>query len=157
MAKWATRALVICYEVLQHCESKISNSFHTFSPMWQITARSTKWSLIFCSWGPTNLSTISPLLSIRSSLLPPNTQHRGCAWVKHYNSSRKWPFLRNFQGAVKGRRLMPGQALQGTWTPPHFSLLYPFLSTPSSSPLIIRTKRTMACPMQTKDSVTESL
>lgn len=50
--------------------------------------------------------------------LLPNTQHRGCAWLKHYNSSRKWPFLRNFQGAVKGRRLMPGQALQGTGTPP---------------------------------------
>lgn len=98
--------------------------------MWVIAARATKWSLIFCSWGPTNLSTLPPLLSIRSSLLLPNTQHRGCAWVKHYNSSRKWPFLRNFQGAVKGRRLMPGQTLQGTGTPPplpHFSLPYPFL------------------------------
>lgn len=63
------------------------------------------------------LHSFSP--SIRPVLLPPkNTQHRGCAWVKHYNSSRKWPFLRNFQGAVKGRRLMPGQALQGTGTPP---------------------------------------
>lgn len=60
----------------------------------------------------------SPLLPIRLSLLPSNTQHRGCAWLKHYNSSRKWPFLRNFQGAVKGRRLMLGQALQGTGTPP---------------------------------------
>lgn len=61
--------------------------------------------------------------------LPPNTQHRGCAWLKHYNSSRKWPFLRNFQGAVKGRRLMPGQALQGTGTPPLLSSL-PISFTP---------------------------
>lgn len=109
----------------------MSKGFHT-SPFPLVTdcCWFTKWSLIFCSWGPTNFSSLSPLPSIRSSLLPSNTQHRGCAWVKHYNSSRKWPFLRNFQGAVKGRRLMPGQALQGTGTPPPFLSSLPISFTP---------------------------
>lgn len=70
----------------------------------------------------------------------PNSECRGCAWVKHYNSSRKWPFLRNFRGAVRRRRLMSGQVLQGTGTnrhPPHtckharaFSVPCPFCSLP---------------------------
>lgn len=119
---WATIVNKQPCKELQCGESWISSSKLVFFPLWQIAPRSTKWSLIVCSWGPTILSTLSPLLSIHPalppSLLPPNTQHRGCAWVKHYNSSRKWPFLRNFRGAVKGRRLMSGRALWGTGTPP---------------------------------------
>lgn len=147
--------------MLQHQEkSRKKNSTHTcLHPVLRTAAGCTKWSLIFlllrCHKPLHFFSTsIHPVLPLYAPL--PNTQHWGCAWVKHYNSSRKWPSLRNFQGAVKGRRLMPGQALQGPGSTPH-PHAHTHISTHTNTPALFLSPHypTVACPMQMKDSASK--